>query len=46
MRKARRGWAMPEEVARSMLWLIGEGIRSAEIAVQHRDVLIRLRGHS
>src|SRR3982751_760149 len=27
MRKARRGWTMPEEDARSMLWLLEELIR-------------------
>src|SRR3954465_1145789 len=27
MRKARRGWTMPEEDARSMLWLLEERIR-------------------
>ncbi len=43
MRKARLGWAMPEEDARSMLSLIEERIRSSSIEVQHRDVLIRLR---
>ena len=43
MRKARRGWVMPEEDARSMLRLIEQRIRSSQIEVQHRDVLIRLR---
>ena len=43
MRNARRGWVMPEEDARSMLRLIEERIRSSEIEVEHRDVLIRLR---
>jgi hypothetical protein len=43
MRKARCGWTMPEEDARSMLRLIEERIRSSSIDVQHRDVLIRLR---
>ena len=43
MRKARRGWIMPEEDARSMLGLIAERIKSSGIQVQHRDVLIRLR---
>ena len=43
MRKARRGWVMPEEDARSMLRLIEEQVGSSQIEVQHRDVLIRLR---
>jgi hypothetical protein len=43
MRKARRGWTMPEEDARSMLTMIEERIRSSDIQVEHRDVLIRLR---
>jgi hypothetical protein len=43
MRKARRGWVMPEPEARSMLRLIEERIRSLQFEVQHRDVLIRLR---
>jgi hypothetical protein len=43
MRRARRGWVMPEEDARSMLRLIEERIRSSDIRVEHRDVLIRLR---
>ena len=43
MRKVRRGWVMPEEDARSMLRLIEERIRSSNIRVEHRDVLIRLR---
>ncbi len=43
MRKARRGRAMPEEEARSVLQLIEERIRSSNIQVEHRDVLIRLR---
>ena len=43
MRKARRGWVMPEEDALSMLRLIEERIRSSQIKVEHRDVLIRLR---
>ena len=43
MRKARRGWVMPEDDARSMLRLIEERIRSSDIRVEHRDVLIRLR---
>ena len=43
MRKARRGWVMPEEDARSMLRLIEGRIRSSDISVEHRDVLIRLR---
>ena len=34
---------MPEDDARSMLHQIEERIRSSEIDVQHRDVLIRLR---
>ena len=34
---------MPEDDARSMLHQIEERIRSSEIEVQHRDVLIRLR---
>ena len=42
MRKVR-GWAMPEDEARSMLQLIEERIRSSEVEVEHRDVLIRLR---
>src|SRR3954452_9615988 len=43
MRKARRGWTMPEEDARSMLTMIEERIRSSDIRVEHRDALIRLR---
>ena len=43
MRKARRGWTMYEEDARSMLTMIEERIRSSDIQVEHRDVLIRLR---
>ena len=43
MRKARRGWGMPEEDARSVLRLIEEQVGSSQIEVQHRDVLIRLR---
>jgi hypothetical protein len=39
----RRGWVISAEDARSMLQLIEERIRSSEIDVQHRDVLIRLR---
>jgi hypothetical protein len=34
---------MPEEDARSMLRLIEKRIKSSDIQVQHRDVLIRLR---
>ena len=43
MRKARRGWTMLEEDARSMLSMIEERIRSSDIRVEHRDALIRLR---
>ena len=43
MRKARQGWTMPEEDARSMLTMIEERIRASDIRVEHRDVLIRLR---
>ena len=43
MRKARRSWVMPEPEARSMLRLIEERIRSSDIQIEHRDVLIRLR---
>ena len=43
MRKVRRGWTMLEEDAHSMLGLIEERIRSSDIRVEHRDVLIRLR---
>jgi hypothetical protein len=39
----RRAWVMPDEDARSLLRQIEERIRSSEIEVQHRDVLIRLR---
>jgi hypothetical protein len=42
MRKIR-GWIMPNDDARSLLQKIEERIRSSEIDVQHRDVLIRLR---
>ena len=42
MRKTRP-WVMPDEDAHSMLQQIEERIRSSEIEVQHRDVLIRLR---
>ena len=34
---------MPEEDARPMLRLIEERIRSSDIQVEHRDILIRLR---
>ncbi len=37
------GWVMPEDDARSMLQQIEERIRLSGIAVEHRDVLIRLR---
>ncbi len=43
MRKARRGWTMPEEDARSLLGLVEERISSSDIRVEHRDMLIRLR---
>src|SRR4051794_8314504 len=43
MRKARRGWTMYEEDARSMLTMIEERIRSSDIQIEHRDALIRLR---
>ena len=43
MPKARRGWSMVEEDARSMLSMIEERIRSSDIRVEHRDALIRLR---
>ena len=43
MRKARRGWTMPEEDARSMLMMIEERIRSSDIQIEHRDALNRLR---
>ena len=43
MRKAGRGWVMPEQDARSVLRLIEERIGSSQIDVQHRHVLIRLR---
>jgi hypothetical protein len=43
MRKARRGWTMPEQDARSMLTMIEERIRSSDIQVEHRDALTRLR---
>jgi len=43
MRKAGRGWVMLEKDARCMLRLIEERIRSSEIEVEHRHVLIRLR---
>src|SRR4051794_27490396 len=43
MRKARRGWTMPEEDARSMLTMIEERIRSSDILLEHRHTLIRLR---
>ena len=45
MRKARRGWTMPEEDARSLLTMIEERIRSSDIRFEHRDALIRLREH-
>jgi hypothetical protein len=34
---------MPEEDARSLVRLIEERIRSSQITVEHRDMLIRLR---
>ena len=43
MRKARCGWSMVEEDARSMLSMIKERIRASDIRVEHRDMLIRLR---
>ena len=43
MPKARRGWTIPDEDARSMLTMIEERIRSSDIQVEHRDALIRLR---
>jgi len=43
MRNARRGWVMPEDEARTMLRLIEDRVRSSDIEVRHRDVLIRLR---
>jgi len=43
MRKARRGWTMPEEDARPMLTMIEERIRSSGIQIEHRDALIRPR---
>ena len=43
MRKARCGWSMVEEDARSMLSMIKERIRASDIRVEHRDALIRLR---
>jgi hypothetical protein len=43
MRKARRGWTMLEEDARTMLRLIEKRIRASDIQVEHRHVLIRLR---
>ena len=43
MPKARRGWTMPDEDARSMLTMIEERIRASDIRVEHRDALIRLR---
>ena len=43
MRKARCGWSMVEEDARSMLTMIEERIRSSDIQVEHRDALIRVR---
>src|SRR3954469_22682100 len=42
MPKARRGWTMPEEDARSMLLMIEERIRASDIRVEDRDALIRL----
>src|SRR4051794_2163063 len=43
MRKARRGWTMPEADARSMLTMIEERIRPADIRFEHRYALIRVR---
>ena len=43
MRKARRGWTIPEDDARSMLLMIEQRIRSSDIRIEHRDALIRLR---
>ncbi len=43
MRKARCGWTMPEDDARSILRLIEQRIRAPDIRVERRDVLIRLR---
>lgn len=39
----RSGWVISDEDALSMLARIEELIRSSEIQVRHRDVLIRLR---
>ena len=43
MRRGRGGWTIPEDEARSLLRQIEERIRSSQIEVEHRDVLIRLR---
>ncbi|MPR13300.1 hypothetical protein [Microvirga tunisiensis] len=43
MRYRTRGWIMPEADVLAMLRLIDERIRSSQIEVRHRDVLIRLR---
>ena len=43
MRYRTRGWIMPEADIPAMLRLIDERIRSPQVEVRHRDVLIRLR---
>src|SRR3954464_8594981 len=46
MPKARRGWTMPDEDARSMLMMIEERREASGIQIEHRDALIRLRAMS
>ena len=36
-------WLMPQDEASSLIQLIGERIRTGDIEVRHRDVLVRLR---
>ena len=43
MRRRHCAWVMPDEDAHSLLRQIEARIRSSDIEVQHRDVLIRLR---
>ena len=36
-------WLMPQDEASSLIQLIEERIRTGDIEVRHRDVLVRLR---
>ena len=43
MGKARLGWTMPEEDARSLLQLIEDRIRSEQTPPADKDLLVRFR---